>query len=58
MNLENAKGLTQLQLNSACGDRHTRLPDEFSIPMCGDSELRATDPAVGRPPPGHKIHGH
>ena len=37
-NLESAKGLTQLQLNSACGDQHTRLPDGFSIPMCGDSE--------------------
>ena len=55
-NLENAKGLTQLQLNSACGDQHTRLPDEFSIPMCGDSESRAADPAVGRPPPRHRIH--
>ena len=37
-NLETAKGLTQLQLNSACGDQHTRLPDGFSIRKCGDSE--------------------
>ena len=37
-NLEGAEGLTQPQLDTACGDQRTRLPEGFSIPMCDDNE--------------------
>lgn len=33
-NLSNAKGLTQTQLNNACGDNDTILPHNLSIPQC------------------------
>lgn len=32
--LETARGLTQAQLNTACGDRYTRLPHGLTIPPC------------------------
>ncbi|MFN7389109.1 pentapeptide repeat-containing protein [Brevundimonas sp.] len=32
--LARARGLTQRQLNSACGDSSTSLPDGLSIPSC------------------------
>jgi uncharacterized protein YjbI with pentapeptide repeats len=32
--LETARGLTQAQLNTACGDRYTRLPRGLTIPAC------------------------
>ncbi|MGE0827929.1 MAG: pentapeptide repeat-containing protein [Hyphomonadaceae bacterium] len=32
--LETARGLTQSQLNSACGDANTRLPQGMTIPAC------------------------
>ena len=28
--------VTQTQLDAACGDKHTRLPDRFTIPTCGE----------------------
>jgi len=31
-----AHGLTQTQLDQACGDEQTRLPDGLMIPMCAD----------------------
>jgi uncharacterized protein YjbI with pentapeptide repeats len=33
--LERVVGLSQSQLNAACGDETTRLPQGFSIPPCG-----------------------
>ncbi len=33
--LRQARGLTQAQLNAACGDRQTRLPRGLSVPACG-----------------------
>jgi uncharacterized protein YjbI with pentapeptide repeats len=33
-NLSEARGLTQSQLNAACGDAQTRLPSGLSIPRC------------------------
>ena len=32
--LDHVRGLTQAQLNKACGDVHTVLPSGFSIPTC------------------------
>lgn len=32
--LRNARGLTQAQLDQACGDRHTRLPRGLTIARC------------------------
>ena len=32
--LQTARGLTQSQLNTACGDSSTRLPAGFTIPGC------------------------
>ncbi|HRP12512.1 MAG TPA: pentapeptide repeat-containing protein, partial [Terricaulis sp.] len=32
--LRQARGLTQAQLNLACGDRETRLPRGLSVPAC------------------------
>lgn len=34
-NLEGARGLTQSQLDRACGDAETILPDGLRIPSCG-----------------------
>jgi uncharacterized protein YjbI with pentapeptide repeats len=34
--LRQARGLTQAQLNQACGDRRTRLPRGLSVERCGD----------------------
>ena len=33
-NLSEAKGLTQEQLNTACGDEKTKLPGVLTIPSC------------------------
>lgn len=33
--LRQARGLTQAQLNQACGDRETRLPRGLRLPLCG-----------------------
>ncbi len=33
--LRNTRGLTQRQLNEACGDGHTRLPRGLSVGRCG-----------------------
>jgi len=33
--LDRAGGLTQSQLNKACGDQATTLPAGLSIPACG-----------------------
>ena len=38
--LRNARGLTQEQLDTACGDSNTRLPLSFSVPYC-DPEVIA-----------------
>jgi len=32
--LRTTRGLTQAQLDSACGDASTRLPDDVSVPQC------------------------
>lgn len=32
--LDAARGLTQAQLNTACGDPYTRLPEGLTVPMC------------------------
>ena len=32
--LDTSRGLTQAQLNTACGDAYTRLPAGLSVPMC------------------------
>ncbi len=32
--LSSALGLTQFQLNAACGDDTTRLPPDFTVPPC------------------------
>jgi uncharacterized protein YjbI with pentapeptide repeats len=32
--LEGAHGLTQAQLNAACGDADTRLPGGLTVPAC------------------------
>lgn len=31
---DTARGLTQAQLNAACGDEYTRLPHGLSVPLC------------------------
>ena len=35
-NLSNAVGLKQRQLDDACGDTKTKLPDGLSVPMCSE----------------------
>lgn len=37
--LSTATGLTQLQLNTACGDAETRLPTGLIVPACANDEL-------------------
>lgn len=32
--LTTARGLSQAQLDTACGDAHTKLPSGFSVPQC------------------------
>ena len=41
-------GLTQAQLDGACGDRNTRLPAGLSVSYCEDSDLTARSPAAVR----------
>ena len=45
--LRGAKGLTQGQLDTACGDRDTQLPPGLVIRDCTDTPLAALDRAIG-----------
>ena len=38
--LSGARGLTQRQLNEACGDSATRLPSGLTVPACRGSRRR------------------
>ena len=39
-NLEGAEGLTQEQLDGACGDEKTKLPHLLSIKLCPDGSKK------------------
>jgi hypothetical protein len=48
--LRRAEGLTQAQLDGACGDEATLLPDGLRLPSCAEAQTAAAD----QPPPAEQ----